>query len=159
MWGDFVLISALAAYLIGRYVAKWRPHSIFASLTIGFVSAGLLSWLYTLSVIPEAHVQNHQLTPAGWAHLLYMAIAVAIFVQFLFFSENVSTSLLLAVSALLIAHVFIGTHMTLCIITLNYPFDWYPMQPLKSLFGWITFGLVGLGLAMRNLWNYTDVDS
>jgi hypothetical protein len=150
MWGDFFVISPLAAYVIGRYFVRWRLHWILASLVIGFVTAGLLSWLYTRSTMPEAHIQNHNLTAAGWAHLFYMTIAVAVFIQFLFFSGDVSVPLLRFVSVLLFAHVFFGTHMALGIIKLIYPLDWYPAQPLKSPFGWITLWTVGFGLAWRN---------
>jgi hypothetical protein len=151
MWGDFLVISPLVAYVIGRYFVRWQLRWILASLAIGFVTAGLMSWLYTLSTIPEAHIQNHGLTAAGWGHLFYMAIVVAVFIQFLFFSGDVSVPLLRVVSLLLFAHVFFGTHMALGILKLFYPLDWYPAQPLESPFGQITLWTVGFGLAWRNL--------
>jgi hypothetical protein len=106
------------------------------SLAIGCVSAGLLSLLYTLSDVPEAHV----------------AIAIAVFIQFLFFTENVALGPLRVVSILLLVHVFFGTHMALGILKLYYrpDFDWYPAQPLESRFGLLTIGAMGLGLAWRS---------
>jgi hypothetical protein len=150
MWGDFLVISALAAYITGAYLARWRVRWIFTSLVIGFAAAGTLSFLYTLSDMPGAHVINHELTAAGKVHLLYMALALAIFIQFLFFTENVSLGLLRVVSALLFVHVFFGTHMVLGIVKLTRPLDWYPAQPLESRFGWYTLFAVGIGLAARN---------
>ena len=64
-----------------------------------------------------------------------MAIVIAVFFQFLYFTDNVSPRLLRIVSLLLFVHVFIGTHMALGIIKLHYPLDWYPAQPLESYFG------------------------
>ncbi len=151
MWGDFLVISPLAAYVIWRTLSHWRRRWIWVSLAIGFVSAVIMSLLYTLSSMPEAHVQNHHLTNAGIVHAVYMAIAISVFVQFLCFTDNVSLRLLRIVSVLLFVHVFIGTHMALGILKLNYPLDWYPAQPLESYFGWITVGVVGIGLAERNV--------
>ena len=150
MWGDILIISPLAAYIIGLYSGHWRLRRIVISLVIGFILAAIFSWLYTLSDMPEAHVQNHNLTAAGNAHLVYMAIALAVFIQFLFFSGEVSVPLLRIVSVLLFVHVFLGTHMALGIVKLNYPLDWYPAQPLESIFGWITLLAVAFGLAWRN---------
>jgi len=150
MWGDFLVVSLLAAYVIGRCSVRWQLRSILTSLAIGFVSAGIMSWLYTFSTLPEAHVQNHSLTPAGWGHLFYMAIALAVFTQFFFFSGDVAGPQLRVVSVLLFVHVFFGTHMALGILKLGFPLEWYPLQPLKSTFGWITLCAVGLGLAWRN---------
>jgi hypothetical protein len=151
MWGDFFIVSGLAAYVIGRYIGRWRLHWILVSLAVGSISAVILSWTYTFSGIPEAHVQDYRLTAAGIVHLVYMAIALAVFTQFFFFTENISVRLLRVVSVLLFAHVFVGTHMALGILQLVHPLGWYPAQPLKSVFGWIIVGAVGLGLAWRNL--------
>ena len=150
MWGDLVVISLLAAYVTGRYFGRWRLPWIMASLAVGFVAAGLMSWLYTLSPMPETHIQSHGLTGAGWVHLFYMGIAIAVFTQFFFFSGNVSIALLRIVSVLLFVHVFFGTHMALGIFKLVFSLDWYPAQPLGSVFGWITLWAVGFGLAWRN---------
>jgi len=120
-------------------------------MAVGVATAITMSLLYTRSNMPEAHVQNHHLTNAGKAHLIYMAIAIAVFVQFLFFTYDVSTRLLRIVSVLLCVHVFIGTHMLLGILKLYYPFDWYSAQPLESYIGWATIGIVALGLAERNV--------
>jgi len=150
MWGDFVLISVVAAYVIGRYFDRWRMRSMIVSLAVGFVVAGLLSWFYTLSSMPEAHIQNSALTSAGWVHLVYMAVAIAVFTHFFFFSKGISSRLLRVVSVLLFIHVFVGTHMALGILKLFSPLDWYPQQPLGSAFGLVTLVMVGSGLVWRN---------
>jgi len=150
MEGDLLLVSPLAAYLIGEYSHQWRFRSILISLGIGFASASVLSYLYTFSGMPEAHIQNNALTSAGVGHLFYMAFALAVFTQFFFFIQDISKLLLRVVSVLLLVHVFIGTHMALGVLNLIFPFDWYPAKPLESPFGWVTIAAVAIGLAWRN---------
>lgn len=151
MWGDALVISGLAAYIIGRFFYSWRLGTTLVSLAIGLLSAAIMSWIYTFSGIPEAHVQDHRLTAAGMVHLVYMAIALAVFLQFFLFTDGASVRLLRMASMLLTAHVFIGTHMLLGILTIVHPLAWYPVQPLKSVLGWITFAAVAFALICRNL--------
>lgn len=150
MWGDVFIVSGLAAYVIDRYSHDWRVRWILLSLALGFISAALFSWTYTFSVMPEAHVQDHCLTAAGVGHLFYMAITLSVFIQFFFFTEHISAQLLRTVSVLLFVHVFLGTHMVLGILNAVFSLDWYPAQPLKSVFGWMTVAALALGLIWRN---------
>jgi len=150
MWGDALLISGLAAFVVGRYSPVWRrSRSLLLSLVLGFASATLLSWFYTLSEMPEAHVQNHHLTSVGLVHLIYMGVALSIFTQFFFLTDNVGTGMLGVVGALVLVHVFFGTHMALGLLTAVHPQHWYPAQPLRSIAGWTTIALVALGLVAR----------
>jgi hypothetical protein len=151
MWGDILIVSGLAAYLIGRHSFSWHGSRVLASFAIGLALAIFLGWTYTFSKIPEAHIQNHQLTIAGVVHIFYMAIALAVFIQFFLFTKNVSVRLLTVTSLLLFIHVFFGTHMALGILKAIHPLSWYPVQPLKSLFGWITIATVAFGLVWRNV--------
>ena len=150
MLGDVVLVSPLAAYLIGRYRRQWLDATALLSLLIGALSSAALHWVYMLSELPEAHIQNHQLTAAGIGHLFYMAIAIAVFIQFFFFTADVPVPLLRVVSILLMVHVFIGTHMALGILTFISPQDWYPANPLNSVLGWAALAALVLGLLWRN---------
>jgi hypothetical protein len=151
MWGDVIIISSLAAYLVGRHSLGWVARSVLVSFAIGFASAAILSWSYTFSGMPEAHVQNHRLTIAGIVHLVYMAIALAVFIQFFFFTKDIPARRLRAVSLLLFVHVCVGTHMALGIWTLITPLNWYPAQPLKSIPGWTIVAAVAVGSIWRNV--------
>lgn len=151
MWGDLLIVSGLAAYIIGRYFHRWHGQQMLVSLALGSSLATILSWTYTFSGMPEAHVQNHHLTVAGIVHLFYMAIALAVFVQFFFFTKDISARLLRLVSVLLFIHMFFGTHMALGIMNVVSPLDWYSAQPLKSVFGWIIIATVAFGLTWRNV--------
>jgi hypothetical protein len=151
MWGDALVVSGLAAYVVGRYLHQWRARTtMLFSLALGFASAAFFSWTYTLSGMPEAHVQSHRLTAVGVEHFFYMGIALAVFIQFCFFTTNISTQLLGAVSFLLLVHVFVGTHMVLGILNIVYPQAWYPAQPLRSIPGWTIVVSLALGLIWRN---------
>lgn len=150
MWSDLVIISPLAAYLIGQYHRRWSLPSMLASLAIGLVSSGFLHWLYSHSGMPEAHVQNHALTAAGMVHAIYMCIAFSVFLQFFLFTQDVAPRVLGVVSVLLLIHVFIGTHMVLGILNIAFPQDWYPGQPLRSILGWATIVALAAGVLWRN---------
>jgi hypothetical protein len=148
MWCDLLLISGLSAYLISRYAHTWKLRWASLSLLAGILSASVMSYLYTYSSVPETHIQNHGLTIAGYVHLTYMALTIAVFTQFLLFTETASLRIIRIVCALLFIHVIFGTHMVLGAIKLIQPLDWYPIQPLNSPFGWVTVGFVGLVLAV-----------
>jgi len=138
MWGDGIIVSSVAAYLVGRHLAEWRLHCMLVSLVSGFLSAiGFTSIL-------------HRWTPAGFEHLLYMGIVLSVFIQFFFFTENIAARELRIVSGLLLIHIFLGTQMALGIVKVVAPLDWYPIQPLKNPLGWLTFVSVILALAWRN---------
>jgi hypothetical protein len=149
MWGDLLIVSGLVAYVIGLYSLDWHARRVLASLAIGFAAAGILHWSYTLSEIPEAHVQNHHLTIVGIVHFFYMAITLGVFTQF--FTSAASTRILRVVSLLLFFHVILGTHMALGILKTITPLDWYPSHPLKSAPGWATVAAVAIGLIWRNV--------
>jgi hypothetical protein len=155
MWGDLFVISPLAAYLVDRFHDQWSRPRVLQSLAIGLVSSAVLHWTYTFGVFPEAHVINHALTGAGVVHLFYMGLAIAIFVQFFLFTKTVPAGSLAVVSALVLLHIIVGTHMLLGVITLEYPQDWYAGEPLKSMAGWTIIVGVGLTLLWRNL---RDID-
>lgn len=157
MWTDVFIVSPLAAYVTGRYAASWRPRHAALSLVLGLACSAALSWLYTLSSTPEAHVQNHQLTQVGIVHLVYAAVTIAIFVQFFFFTPAVRTGLLALASLLLIVHAFVGTHMLLGLLATVVALDWYPDKPLTSIPGWITIVGLGLGLIWRCLASVGDL--
>jgi hypothetical protein len=153
MWGDVFIISPLAAYAVGRFSSSWRLRWVLLSLALGMVTAIALGWSYTLPDFQEAHVQSHRLTLAGTIHLVYMGFALAVFAQFVFFTEGVPSRLLQIASVLLVAHVFLGTHMALGLLRLAMPLDWYPAQPLQSAVGWSIIVAVAGGLVWRNAGN------
>lgn len=153
MWGDAFVISPLVAYFVGRYSSRWRLHWTLASLALGIAVAVIMGWSYTLPNVQEAHVENHRLTAAGVLHLVYMAVALAGFLLFFLFTNDVSRRLLRIASVLVVIHVLAGTHMALGLLHLVIPLDWYPAHPLESIVGWIIIAAVSFGLIWRNVGN------
>jgi hypothetical protein len=153
MWGDALIVSPLGAYVVGRFASTVRHRQILVSLSLGIAAAIIMGWSYTLLDVQEAHVQNHSLTPAGIVHLVYMALALAVFTLLFIFTSNVSQRLLRVASVLLVVHVFFGTHMALGLLNLVAPLNWYPAEPLKSIAGWSIIAVVAGGLIWRTLGN------
>src|SRR5688572_25807939 len=71
IWSDAILISALAAVMVRRFSDQWSRRALWIAVALAVGFAILLGWLFTLSSTPEANVQHHRTTPAGFAHLLY----------------------------------------------------------------------------------------
>src|SRR5712664_4952930 len=44
MWSDLLIISSVAAYMIGQYFRRWQLRWILVSFAIGAISAAALSW-------------------------------------------------------------------------------------------------------------------
>lgn len=151
MAGDALIISPLLAYILGAYFQQWRGWSWIVSLLLGCAAAAALNWSYTLAAMPGVHVRDNHLTSAGSVHAIYMAMALPVFLQFYFFTPEVSARLMRFASLLVLVHVFFGTHMVLGIISMLHPLEWYPEKPLKSIPGWVTFGALATGLLVRNL--------
>src|ERR1035441_4109578 len=151
MWGDFFIISPIAAYLTRQYGSQWRPRSVLISLAVGVTAASLLGWLYTFSAMPEAHVQTHHLTGAGVIHQCYMAAVVSVLVEFFIFTPSVSLRVLRVVSVLVMFHLVLGTHIALGVLNAFEPLHWYSGEPLKSIFAYATITTVAFALLWRNL--------
>jgi hypothetical protein len=151
MWGDVLIISPLIAYLVGQHAHAFRLRRAVLSLGIGIAAAGVLGWLFTRSSTPEAHVLHHRLTSAGVVHLVYLAIAVAALLNFVFFDPQATGGQLALSSLLVLIHVFAGTHMVLGLYALSRRPDWYPDQPLQNVTGWLMIGALALGLVWLNL--------
>ncbi|WP_426424126.1 hypothetical protein [Bradyrhizobium genosp. A] len=149
MWGDVFIVSPLAAFIVGRFSNSWRSRWVVTSLIVGVALSVLMGWSYLSAGLPEAHVQSHQLTPAGWVHQVYMALALAIFVQFFIFTRHVPKPVLSASSIALIFHVLLGTHIILGLFTFIHPIAWYPAEPLRSHEGWAVVLSVGTILFFR----------
>lgn len=151
MWGDLLLISPLAAYIIGRTISRWHLGGIFISCFSGLTISVAMHILYTFSDFAESHVQAHHLTCVGLVHSIYMGLTLVVFTQFLLFTDILNLVVLRIVSVILVVHVLLGTHFVLGIIKLFTPLDWYTAQPLKSIPGWLTFGVISVALLWRNI--------
>ena len=89
MWSDIAVISPLAAYVIGRYFGRWPAGGIFVSIITGVIASLFFHWLYTLPTMPGVHVESHYITRAGYGHVVYMALSIAIFTQLFLFTQEI----------------------------------------------------------------------
>ena len=149
MWGDIIVISPLAAIVVGIFWSDWSTRSLMFSLAIGLSIAISFSWSYTLSNGYDAFVQQHRLTPSGWLHLLYMSLCFCVFAQLYLFTTAASENFIKLSGILIVIHVFLGTHMMLGLLQKFVAFPWYSDHPLQSANGWAVIGVVTLLAAIR----------
>jgi len=141
MWGDFFLISPLVAVIFSHYCIFWSFGRILSAVILGTIVSCGMHISYQTIPWAEAHVQDGKLTVAGKILSVYMTIAIAVFILFYFATPNVDHRLLWIVSALLIVHTILGTHVVLGIVKPK----WYPGDPLHSWGTWLPIAVVALG--------------
>ena len=141
MWGDFFVVSPLCAVVVAHFSWQWRRIDVVLATAAALILSSAMVYSYSLSDIPQAHVQRHHTTLVGWLHLLYMAVALAVILLFYFRTTSPSRSIIILVTCALCVHLFVGTNMVLGIVKLAGGASWYPAQPLTSIPGWITFAI------------------
>lgn len=149
MWGDFFVISFLVAVIVALHGSEWRAKDIEIAAAISTMVTLVMGYIYTRSSTHEAHMHEHQITAAGWVHLVYMAVAVSTFILFYFYTSRPSGALLITTNIAIVFQIFIGNHMVLGIFKFMGGLPWYPDQPLHSFVGWATIGLLAVGLGWR----------
>jgi hypothetical protein len=151
MWGDVLVVSPLVATVVARYSQGWTPFSIFAATATGCLAAIGMASVYSLSDMPQAHVLYHHTTPAGYVHILYMGLALTVFILMYFNTAQISHSFLLWANVLILIHLLYGTHMVLGATAFFVELPWYNDRPLRSPLGWLTILLLSGGLCWRTL--------
>ena len=149
MWGDIFIISPLVAIAIGAFWPEWSARSLAISLCIGLILGLVFSWSYTLSNTSDAIVQQHKLTPCGWLHLIYMSLCIFVLTELFLFTDRLSGNFLKLSGALLVTHVFLGTHMVFGLIQKVAAFSWYADHPLQSINGWFIIVSVSVIVLLR----------
>lgn len=146
MWGDVIIISPLVAIIVERYSPQWSFREIVLAILVGLIVSFAMHETYKAGTFPEAHVQYGHLTSAGWVHFGYMAAALA--VLGLYYLDAEYTPYMWVVSALLIIHTAIGTHV---VLGLAQP-DWYSGRPLQSMGTWGAIGGTAVLTLGRTAW-------
>ena len=138
VWGDLLLISPLASFIVGRYCSQWRApqSSMVMALAVGITL--FLGWFYTTGNLPGAHVHQHQTTLAGQLHLIYMAASITVFGLF-YLCTHAPPNVVVVVTLLVITHVFFGTQLALGLVKQFVYLPWYPHEPLLDLGAWLPF--------------------
>jgi hypothetical protein len=138
VWGDLLLISPLAAFLIGRYSSLWRAPQICVVVSLAVATTLALGWFYTTGNLPGSHAREHRTTLAGQVHLVYMAAGISVFGLF-YLHTRASPEIVLSVTLLVVTHVFFGTQLALGTLKQFIHLPWYPNEPLFDPGAWIPF--------------------
>ena len=149
IWSDLLVISALLALLVGRYGAAWnRRDTALAALASAGVTLAMGN-LWAFGDPGGAHVINHATTIAGVLHLCYVWLSLLILALFFFATGGITPRVIKVVSAILVVHVFFGTHLAFGLLKETFDFPWYPGRPLCQPLPWIVFAAVSTVLLLR----------
>lgn len=138
MWGDLIWFSTIIAAIVVVHGRSWSWVDVGLAGVIGLAASLGMHEGYKNIPWMEAHVQHHSLTEAGWVHVVYMAVGFAVLL--LYYVRAPYATYMWAVSAAIIIHVIVGTHVPLA---LTRPF-WYPGHPLQDMNTWAQIGGVAV---------------
>jgi hypothetical protein len=139
MWWDATFFAAIMATILTRYARGWRRWQWAAALVAGLAVSAAMHWaVYVKGPLPGLHAHDGSVTMAGMIHVFYMALAIAVLLLFYVGTERPNPTFVKWVSALLIAHIIIGTHVLLNIWTKFAHPSWYPEGPIVDLPGFWT---------------------
>ncbi len=139
IWLDLPL-TFLLAYIVSKYGMWWSPSEWLWMGVVGTLASAFMLASYRSGTTPEAHVQNHRLTPLGYVLFVYMSGAFTILLLFFIYSSP-TREMVIAVGIFLVVLITVGNHFVLGIVKPEGYFD----KPLRSLSGWAT---VGVGTAI-----------
>ncbi len=135
MWGDLLIITPLAASIVGAYADQWLATEWLKAGVLGVSTSAVLHFgVYARGVLPESHVYKKVLTHAGWAHLWYMALAFMVFILFFFFTARVPAAFVITASVLVACHIFLGSH----IVTSIAAPEWFDARSHREPFCWLS---------------------
>ena len=143
IWGDFVILTPLLAYIVARYADQWYRADIIISLAIGIVAIIGFGFMWINGAkhgLPEAHTHGGHMTGAGFFHAIYFVVAIAV-ILLVFFHTEISQKAASVIAVILGIHVVYGTHIMLGLIA---P-PWYPDRPQSNPVTWAIV-LVSWGL-------------
>lgn len=131
MWSDATLLAGLLAAIMVNYARQWTIRQWAVALALASVISAVMHWgLYIHGPLPEAHVRGGATTIAGWIHLAYMTLGLAVVILFYLCTNGLNAAFVTFVSILLVTHTIIGVHIPLRIWARIASPSWYPGQPI-----------------------------
>lgn len=153
MWLDATIFAALMAAILARYVDQWTSWQWTVAVVVGFIASAALHWgVYVKASLPGPHTRNGVLTPAGYVHLVYMAIAFAVLVLFYLCTRGLTSAALFWSSTILLLHVIVGTHLPLRLWIRATHASWFPSEPLVDATGCATIAGTVIALVALSVW-------
>lgn len=158
IWGDGMVISGLVAMIISECWLQWAWTDIRRAGSIALGAVVIFQLLWMTSATPEAHltprakpgkVFRQKPSATGYAHDVYFVLAFTAFLMLYFWTPQPPRTLLIATSFILVAHVWVGNHMLLGLISCFKELPWYPDRPLRNPVGWTTVIVLAVALWWR----------
>jgi hypothetical protein len=156
MWSDATLLAGLMATIMVNYARQWTVRHWAIALALAIVVSAAMHWgLYIHGTLPEAHVRDGTTTIAGWIHLAYMSLGLAVVLLFYVCTNRLNTAFVTFVSILLVIHTIIGVHIPLRIWARVAGPSWYAGQPIVdapafcTVLGSIILVCAGQAFALR----------
>lgn len=143
IWGDFLLLPFLMAWIIYRHGGSWSPKMMLIMGAIGLaITLANHILLITTQEIPD---------PLGWQqdkwsvpialHFVYMTLYVALVGLFYFYSPSVTVREVVFVSVVLGIHTAFGTHVVLGMVNLWEKWPWCPDFLASPVLPWLQLGI------------------
>jgi hypothetical protein len=151
MLGDIAL-SFLLGFIVWKYGSQWHASQCLVAAIVGIIASIAMHFMYVSGglKIPESHTYGGYLTKAGWIHVVYMAAALMILIQFYFFTPNIDPFSLKCVGLLLAVHILLGTHLVLGFILKVFPVSWVGKDYLSDIGAWVTVLVIWGTIALRS---------
>lgn len=146
MWGDLLFVTP-ALYFIGKHANEWDSEEVWLALLAGLAtSLAMHYFVYLKGALPDSLAGGGRpISPAGWIHVGYFAIAIALIGLFYFCSAPTRSDVMV-VGILLTLHIVVANHVPFHYLSEIYHFSWCP-----TIFGNESQPLWILGIAMALL--------
>lgn len=144
-WGDMILVTPLVTTIVCEYGRQWSMSECAAYAGISAIVSCVLHFWWAHDPSPVWLARNKRLTPAGWVHLSYMIMALAVILLFYFRTARISPYFLIACTIVLAIHALLATHIQLDIAKPR----WWKARPLSYPITWITIALTWTLLYLR----------
>lgn len=155
MWGDLLFITPIVGIIVALYGDQWSTTQMLVMLGIGMVLSGAIHSVYVMTPFADSLAWKGGISAAGWVHVLYMGVALAIVGLLYFYTANVPPTYLVVVSVLLTAHVAIGNHIVLGWLNELHHWSWCP-DFIHKPDPWITIAAVCVILTGLTQWATND---
>jgi hypothetical protein len=131
---DFCVIAPFVGLCVFLCAPQWSLSTGSMLAVISALVIAVCLWLWKDG--NEAHAHDGRITEVGWVHAFFAFVAVWAFVMVLFGTARPDPVLLLIMSIVVPAFLFVGQHMFLALIDYEanaYTFDDTPLSEFK---GW-----------------------
>ncbi|CAN5683527.1 hypothetical protein BH11PAT2_BH11PAT2_03790 [soil metagenome] len=130
MWSDFFIISPLIAVLTYLYASQWSTSEWLVAGLIGLIASLLVHFLvYLKGELPGSQGYGGKTTIAGWFHIIYTALALAVLCLFYFYTHSISHQVLVVTSVILVLHPL--TPLIGQALANKYGPEWFPQNPFR----------------------------